>query len=126
TVALAARPLAPRLTPAACRSALVNCTDAAHSVGVLWRAGAAMRHVKRFSPDPIISHMVDGIDAAVAAEVPFYHLILDGFFPADIYEEMLDHLPTAESFRALPGRDNYNIRADGSSTRVKIDLFPEY
>src|SRR5262249_55602060 len=85
-----------------------------------------MRPVKRFSPDPIISHMVDSIEAAVAAAAPFYHLVLDSFFPADIYEEMLDHLPTAETFRALPGRNNSNIRADGSSTRVKIDLFPEY
>ena len=85
-----------------------------------------MRAIKRFSPDNIVRHMVERIDAAAAAEVPFYHLVLDGFFPAEIYQEMVDRMPTSDSFRARPGRNNYNIRSDGTSTRVKIDLFPEY
>jgi len=85
-----------------------------------------MRAIKRFSSDDIVKHMVESIDGAEAAEVPFYHLVLDDFFPAEIYQEMLDRMPTSQSFRALAGRNNYNIRADGTSTRVKIDLFPEY
>jgi hypothetical protein len=39
---------------------------------------------------------------------------------------MLGKFPVASDYRALPGRNNGNIQADGSSTRVKIDLFPEY
>lgn len=70
--------------------------------------------------------MVGRIDAADAVETPFFHLILDEFFPAEVYREMLDHMPAPKTFRALPGRGNYNIRPDGTSTRVKIDLFPEY
>ena len=39
---------------------------------------------------------------------------------------MLREMPQAADYRALPGRDNVNILDDGSATRVKIDLFPEY
>src|SRR5258708_40168114 len=39
---------------------------------------------------------------------------------------MLREMPVADEYRALPGRDNVNILDDGSATRVKIDLFPEY
>ena len=85
-----------------------------------------MRAIKRFSPDSIVRHVVASIESATVTEVPFYHLVLDDFFPADIYQEMLDRMPTSDSFRALAGRNNYNIRADGTSTRVKVDLFPEY
>src|SRR5215467_2526165 len=74
----------------------------------------------------LISDVVGNIEAARAAEAPFFHLELDRVFPADIYEAMLDHMPSAADYRPLPGRNKGNIREDGSSTRVKIDLFPEY
>ena len=35
-------------------------------------------------------------------------------------------MPEASDYRPLPGRNRGNIRPDGTSTRVKIDLFPEY
>src|SRR5215831_3274761 len=74
----------------------------------------------------LISDVVGNIEAARAAEAPFFHLELDRVFPADIYAAMLDHMPSAADYRPLPGRNKGNIREDGSSTRVKIDLFPEY
>jgi hypothetical protein len=39
---------------------------------------------------------------------------------------MLREMPSSSDYRALPGRDKVNILEDGSATRVKIDLFPEY
>ena len=39
---------------------------------------------------------------------------------------MIRDMPQPADYRALPGRDNVNILDDGSATRVKIDLFPEY
>ena len=39
---------------------------------------------------------------------------------------MINSMPSEASFRALPGRGGTNIRADGTSTRVKVDLFPEH
>jgi len=71
-------------------------------------------------------YLVESIEQARASEVPFYHLEFDRVFPPDIYAAMLRAMPESNDYRALPGRNNVNILDDGSSTRVKIDLFPEY
>jgi hypothetical protein len=70
--------------------------------------------------------LVRSIEQARAVEKPFYHLQFDRVFPDDIYAAMLREMPVARDYRALPGRGNVNILEDGSATRVKIDLFPEY
>ena len=70
--------------------------------------------------------LVNSIEQARAVEKPFYHLQFDRVFPNDIYAAMLREMPVAREYRALPGRNNVNILDDGSATRVKIDLFPEY
>jgi len=74
----------------------------------------------------VTKYLVESIDLARASETPFYHLEFDRVFPDDIYAAMLREMPVADDYRALPGRDNVNILEDGSATRVKIDLFPEY
>lgn len=71
-------------------------------------------------------HIAHAVRQASTADDPFYHLILDGIFPGDLYAEMMERMPSAGHFRALAGRGNVNIRDDGSATRVKVDLFPEY
>ena len=70
--------------------------------------------------------LVQSIEQARACEAPFYHLEFDRVFPDDVYAAMLREMPVAADYRALPGRDNVNILEDGTATRVKIDLFPEY
>jgi hypothetical protein len=74
----------------------------------------------------LIRHLVERIEAATVSGDPFHHIVIDDVFPADIYRRILALMPTAHDYRALPGRGKVNIRDDGSSTRVKIDLFPEY
>ncbi len=74
----------------------------------------------------LIRHMAAAVDAAPAFDRPFRHLVLDRVFPDDVYAAMLELMPTGADYRALPGRHKENIRGDGSATRVKIDLFPEY
>ena len=74
----------------------------------------------------VTKYIVESIELARASETPFYHLQFDRVFPDDIYAAMLREMPVADDYRALPGRDNVNILDDGSATRVKIDLFPEY
>jgi hypothetical protein len=70
--------------------------------------------------------LVDSVERARAVEKPFYHLQFDRVFPEDMYAAMLRELPATEDYRALPGNNNFNILEDGSATRIKIDLFPEY
>src|SRR5579885_2753640 len=70
--------------------------------------------------------LVSSIDSARAIDKPFYHLEFDRVFPDDLYAAMLREMPQSQDYRALPGRDNVNMLEDGSATRVKIDLFPEY
>jgi hypothetical protein len=70
--------------------------------------------------------IVANITSARATERPFYHLEFDRVFPDDTYGAMIEALPLASDYRPLPGRNGGNLREDGTSTRVKIDLFPEY
>ncbi len=74
----------------------------------------------------LTDHIVSAIAAASKVERPFYHLEFGNIFPDDVYAQMLDAMPKSSDYRALPGRNGGNLRADGTSTRVKIDLFPEY
>lgn len=74
----------------------------------------------------LISAVVANIDAARTVEAPFFHLEFDRVFPDDVYGAMVAQMPNSADYRPLPGRNKGNIREDGSSTRVKIDLFPEY
>jgi hypothetical protein len=74
----------------------------------------------------LVSAIVANIDAAQGVETPFFHLVLDRVFPDDVDAAMIEHMPKSADYRPLPGRNKGNIREDGSSTRVKIDLFPEY
>jgi hypothetical protein len=70
--------------------------------------------------------LVASVERARAVEKPFFHLQFDHVFPDDIYAAMLREMPQNTDYRALPGRNNVNILDDGSATRIKIDLFPEY
>jgi hypothetical protein len=74
----------------------------------------------------LIDAVVANIRAARVVDQPFYHLELDRVFPDDVYAKMIAAMPNASDYRPLPGRNRGNIREDGTSTRVKIDLFPEY
>ncbi|MBN9553008.1 MAG: hypothetical protein J0H31_30180 [Alphaproteobacteria bacterium] len=81
-------------------------------------ASQTLRHV--------VSHMVDAVNRARFVETPFWHLEMTDVFPADLYLRMRAAMPEASEYRALKGRNNVNIKADGTATRIKIDLYPEY
>jgi hypothetical protein len=64
------------------------------------------------------------IDAAGVKEQPFYHLEFSRVFPDDVYRAMLDAMPRTSSYRRSSRKDD--VLPDGTVTRAKIDLFPEY
>jgi hypothetical protein len=70
--------------------------------------------------------IVKSVENARQVAKPFYHLEFDQVFPPDTYGRMMQSMPVSSDYRALPGRNNANIRADGQSTRIKVDLFREY
>jgi hypothetical protein len=74
----------------------------------------------------LTSFLVQSIERARDHAAPFYHLEFDRVFPDDIYAAMLREMPDDNDYRALRGRYDENLLDDGFSTRVKIDLFPEY
>lgn len=71
-------------------------------------------------------YVAASVDAAQAGDAPFYHLVLQHVFPDDVYAAMLAAMPVASDYRPMSGRAKGNDMADGTHTRVKIDLFPEY
>jgi hypothetical protein len=70
--------------------------------------------------------VVNSVNAAATFETPFVHLVFDRVFPDDIYARMLAAMPEASDYRPMHGRSKGHDLADGTHTRVKIDLFPEY
>jgi len=70
--------------------------------------------------------MVDAVNGARAIGAPFHHIEFDRFFPDDTYRAMLATMPQSSDYRPMSGRSADSNRADGTPTRVKIDLFPEY
>jgi hypothetical protein len=82
--------------------------------------------IAKYSASELADRIVANLDAGRAVEKPFFHLQFDRVFPDDIYATMVAQLPSSADYRPLPGRNKGNIREDGTSTRVKIDLFPEY
>jgi hypothetical protein len=81
---------------------------------------------RRRAVEDLSRHLAASIAAGRAAEAPFHHLVLDRIFPDDIYRRMLAAMPLASDYRPMSGRSRGLDLADGTHTRVKIDLFPEY
>lgn len=70
--------------------------------------------------------MAASVDGAPAREAPFQHLVIERVFPDDVYHAMLAAMPVASDYRPMSGRSKGSDAPDGTPTRVKIDLFPEY
>jgi len=74
-----------------------------------------------------LTHFVSAaVLSAPSVGEPFFHLLLDRIFPQAVYDKMLALMPVADDYRPMHGRSRSAVREDGTPTRVKIDLFPEY
>ena len=81
---------------------------------------------RRLSVARLCDFIATSVDAATSSDSPFTHLLFDRVFPDDIYALMLANMPEATDYRPMHGRSKGHDLADGTHTRVKIDLFPEY
>jgi hypothetical protein len=81
---------------------------------------------RRLAVERLRDFVVTSVDAAAAFDAPFSHLVFDRVFPDDVYAQILDNMPEASDYRPMHGRSKGHDLADGTHTRVKIDLFPEY
>ena len=80
----------------------------------------------RLAVERLCDFIVTSVDAATSSDAPFTHLVFDRVFPDDVYASMLANMPEAADYRPMHGRSKGHDLADGTHTRVKIDLFPEY
>jgi hypothetical protein len=81
---------------------------------------------RRLAVENLRDYVAASIDAAGSFDAPFTHLVLDRVFPEEVYALMLANMPEANDYRPMHGRSKGHDLADGTHTRVKIDLFPEY
>ena len=78
---------------------------------------------RRRAADSLAAFVAQSVDDARAVDKPFFHLEFDRVFPDDIYAQILNLMPVAADYRSMHGQSKVK---DGTQTRVKIDLFPEY
>ena len=81
---------------------------------------------RRLAVERLSDFVVTSVGAAASSDSPFTHLVFDRVFPDDIYAQMLANMPEANDYRPMHGRSKGHDLTDGTHTRVKIDLFPEY
>src|ERR1035437_3025269 len=81
---------------------------------------------RRQAIERLAEFVAQSVDAARAVEKPFFHLEFDRVFPDDVYAQILALMPEATDYRPMHGRSKGHDLTDGTHTRVKIDLFPEY
>ena len=81
---------------------------------------------RRHAAARLADFIAQSVDAARAVEKPFFHLEFDRVFPDDIYAQILALMPESRDYRPMHGRSKGHDLDDGTHTRVKIDLFPEY
>src|SRR5687767_11488488 len=66
------------------------------------------------------AHVLERIAAAPVRREPFAHCIVDGVFPADFYEEIIDHWPQEESWQPL----SESGRVTGYAERMAVLMNP--
>lgn len=84
------------------------------------------RYDRRRTIERLTDFVAQSVENARAVEKPFFHLEFDRVFPDDIYAQILALMPEATDYRPMHGRSKGHDLTDGTHTRVKIDLFPEY
>jgi hypothetical protein len=83
----------------------------------------AVRRGSKSSDALIEQQLVAAVDRAELRHHPFDHVVMDNVFDADSYASLLAAMPDRHFYHELKHRDA--LRADGTSTRQRLYLFPE-
>lgn len=67
--------------------------------------------------------LVDAVDRAALRSEPFDHITIEGVLDGPSYQALLDALPEPHFYHGLMHQDA--VRKDGSSTRLRMYLYPE-
>jgi hypothetical protein len=78
------------------------------------------------SAQDLVGFIVESVRHGRSLETPFLHATFRNIFPESIYAAMLAAMPDTADYRAMSGRSREAKLQDGTPTRYKIDLFPEY
>ena len=81
---------------------------------------------RRRAVDKLSAFVANSVANAHVVEKPFFHIEFDNVFPEDVYRDILRLMPVTRDYRPMHGRSKGLDLEDGTHTRVKIDLFPEY
>lgn len=68
-------------------------------------------------------NLVRVVDRSSLRNTPFDHIYMENVFPEGFYRELLEKLPAPEKYHPL--YHHAALRADGSSTRLRMYLYPE-
>ena len=80
---------------------------------------------QKWTAKELADYVAQSVDAAEQGTHPFLHLVLRNVFPDDVYASIRAAMPVYEDYRPMGGRSKAK-NTQGNSTRVKIDLFPEF
>src|SRR5438067_13162737 len=81
---------------------------------------------RRLAVERLCDFIVTSVNAATLSDSPFTHLVFERVFPDDVYASMLANMPEAVDYRPMHGRSKGHDLADGTHTRVKNELLPDY
>lgn len=81
------------------------------------------QRVRTGSAPPVQQQMIEAVDRADLRTNPFDHIYMDGILDASTYHALLAALPDRRFYHDLRHQDA--VRKDGSSTRLRMYLYPE-
>ncbi len=70
--------------------------------------------------EQIVEHSLRVIDETAAEESPFPYILLEGIFPAEVYQRLLDSYPPTASF--VKANTKHHSNEYGGSTRQRMTL----
>jgi len=83
----------------------------------------AVKRITKKSSASVEEQLVSAVERSELRHKPFDHIFMDGVLDPETYRELLAEMPDRRFYHDLRHRDA--LRKDGSSTRLRMYLYPE-